>query len=438
MTTVFDMNREWDEAAARSVDLDAEAAVIGGCMIKPSILEWIDLDAEAFFDPRHRLVWEAMMALRGDRVAVDEVTVGSFLTRAGKMDAVGGAAFIAQLGLRVPTEDNTSHYADVVRENWTTRRILYVAGSAASRARTMRGEELLADLHRSLAETEPRHRSAPVTAAQAAEHELRAILAFIDRKRDGTESVGIPTDVEALDAETGGIPTGVVTVLAARTGVGKSTMVRNMARAAHSRGMGVHVLTWEDRRSTFAQRDLADEADVDVKRIRSRDLEAYEIQQLVKATDRLRERKHIVWDHAHGMRADQAVRRVRALKRDLGTRLVVFDYLQAMPSPAPRSGMKRHEQIELSLNTFAELAGQDDLAVVVVSQFGRAVEQENRRPRLSDLKDSGAIEQVGKLIIALHHAGVAGELEVLVLKNHQGPADLRVVARYEPSRSRIR
>lgn len=432
----FDMNREFDEAVQRTRDTDAEAAVIGGCMLKPSILEWLDLEPEAFFDARHQAVWRAIQALRRDRMGVDEVTVASALRASGKLDFVGGPAFIAQLGLRVPTEDNTVYYADVVRENHCTREILYRCATAASRSRSMRGEELLADMQRALAETEPHRRDQPLTAGAAAEEELRALLAFLDRQKTETVSVGIRTGVELLDQETGGIPTGVVSVLAARTGVGKSTLVRNMAQAASAQGGGAHVLTWEDRRSTFAQRDLADESGVDVKRIRSRDLEGYEVSQLIAAADRLRERKRIVWDHAHGMSAARAIRRVRAMRRELGTRLVVVDYIQLLP--APGRGMKKHEQVEANLNAFAELAGQEDLAVVVVAQLGREVEKENRRPRLSDMKDSGAIEQVGKLIIALHPTSNANEIEVLVLKNHQGPKDLLLVARYDAARSRIR
>lgn len=432
----FNMDHEFEQAVVATRDTDAEAAVIGGCIMKPSILEWLDLDSRAFFDPRHQAVWEAMQGLRHDRVGVDEVTIASALRAIGKLDAVGGAAFIAQLGLRVPTEENTVHYADIVRQNWCTRRVLYGCAEAAARSRSLRGEELLADMQRLLAEAEPTQRDQPLTAGAAAEEEIRAVLAFLDRRKAGAVSVGIRTGVELLDAETGGIPTGVVTVLAARTGVGKSTLVRNMAQACAADGGGVHVLTWEDRRSTFAQRDLADESGIDVKRIRSRDLEGYEVTQLLQAAERLRDRKRIVWDHAHGMTAARAIRRVRAMKRDLGTRLVVVDYIQLLPSPS--RGMKRHEQIEVSMNALAELAGQEDIAVVVVAQLGREVEKENRRPRLSDMKDSGAIEQVGKLIIALHQDGNPNEIELLILKNHQGPKDRQVVARYDAARSRIR
>jgi replicative DNA helicase len=417
-------------------DRQVEQAVLGGCIVKPDLIDTLDLDREAFASTRHRSIWDAMLAVRRDGGKVDELTIASALRKAKLLDDVGGELYIAEVTLRVPTVANVITYAEILREHAITRRVLALAQSVPDRLESgLTGEDLLSDIQRALSEIDARPRELPVTLGEAVVTEWREIFSFLDRAKNG-ELPGIPTGIASLDDLTGGLPRGSPIVFGARPGEGKSTLALCVARHAASLGIGVHVFTYEDRRPAYAQRQLAAHADVDVSRIRARTLDRSEITAITRAAEELKGMRQVVIEHAHGMPVSYVIRRARGQRRDLRTEMVIVDYLQLIP--APRRGLRRFEIVEENINALAELAGQDDLAVVIVSQLGRESEREGRRPRLSDFRDSGAIEAVGKLIVALHNPpdGQAGELELIVLKNHQGPRML-VHARYDAARCRI-
>jgi replicative DNA helicase len=416
-------------AMERAKNLDAEQGVLGGCFLRPEMLDWLELESEAFVDPRNRAVWDAMSALREDRIGVDELTVSAWLQRA---DRDPGLAYVAQLRLRVPTTDNVVNYAGTLREHMLNRRLLLIGSSVAGRLEGgLSGEELLADVQRAVAEAEPIRHEAGLDVGAVVAEEARAIEDYFATPG---QCVGIPTGIEQIDRNTGGVPLGVPTVIGARPGEGKSTLAMNIANHAAQKGMGTHLFTYEDRRSSWGQRELAFWTGIDVSRIRNRDLNEADRERVHIAARELRDRKNIVIEHAHGMSAQWLTRRVRGRSRDLRTKLVIVDYVQLMPG---ERGQKKHEQVEANMNALAELAGHDNLAVLVLSQLNRRVEdRDGRVPELSDFRDSGSIEQVGKLILALQQIDQQ-RLGIWVLKNHQGPR-AHVEVTYDRPRCRIR
>lgn len=433
------MDRAFDDASARSRHLDAEQAVLGGCLLDPEILGWLELDADAFFDPRSRAIWDAMQALVEARVGVDFVTLSAKLREQGKYDAVGGEAYLCQVELRCPATDNVEHYAHVLTEHLVNRRVLRIAGAVPSLIRDGEvGGELLGTLQAQLLQAEPSARETAWDITSLVRREYEQILAdWEKRAKTGHVDVGVPTGIRALDNDTGGLIVGAPTILGARPGKGKSTLCLNLANNAAQQGMGVHVFTYEDRERTFAQRQLAYGAGVDVSRIRTRDLDRHEINLLRHTAETLHHsRPRITLELAHGMSVQAIARRVRGRRRELKTKLVIVDYLQLIPAPDRR--MKRVEFVEENMHALTELAGTEDLAVLVVSQLSRECEKENRRPRMSDFRDSGAIEQDGKLILALHNPGGRDALEILVIKNHQGPGETVIEVEYDRARGRIR
>jgi replicative DNA helicase len=401
-------------ALERAKSPDAERAVIGGCFVRPEILDWLELEGEAFTDLRHRAVWEAMRSLRRDGVGVDQLTVHAFLQRAHRDP---GAPFLMELETHVTITDNVVAYASILRERMVNRRLLLIGASVASRIESgLSGEELLADVQRAVSEAEPVRTEAGLDIGAAVAEEVQSIESYFASPDAG---VGVATGIAALDRNTGGLPIGVPSVLGARPGEGKSTLAMNIANNAMQRGHGVHLFTYEDRRSSWAQRELAFHAGIDVSRIRNRDLSDADRDRVQLAARELRDRKGLVIEHAHGESAQWVVRRVRGRRRELGTKLVIVDYVQLMP-PSER-GQKKHEQVEANMNAMAELAGRDELAVLVISQLNRKMEDRDERvPQLADFRDSGSIEQVGKLILALQAISET-RLGVWVLKNHQGP-----------------
>lgn len=431
MTAIDQFSRALD----RCHNLDAEQSVLGGCFQRPAILAYLELDQGDFADPRHKCIWSALRALEQDRMPVDEIAVEDVLRRVGKLDAVGGLAYLSQLALRCPNESNTEHYARIVREHACRRRLLYLgSGIAVKVLDDLELDEVLGEVQRELTECEPRRLDTGGELGAAAEAECRATVAGLDDVAHG-KPVGIPTGVAILDALIGGLPFGVPSVVGARPGMGKSTLALNIAlHAARRGGTGVHVVTFEDPRKTFAQRLLAMESGVDVARIRARTLERTETAALAQAADALRDMTGLYVEHGHGLDARTIARRVRSRRRDLDTRLVVLDYVQRIPHPDRR--LRRHEQLDDHMNVIAELAGKEDLAVLVLSQLSRPDRGNDARPTLEDFKGSGAIEEAGKLIIGLHKAQAQGELELLVLKNHQGPK-AHVIARWDLPHCRI-
>jgi replicative DNA helicase len=426
---------DFDEALKRSANIDAEQGAIGGCFRKPAILEYLELDARDFFDPRHQCIWSAMESLKGDRLPVDELSVEDVLKRAGKLDAVGGLAYLSQLALRVPTEDATEHYARIVREHACRRRLLYLAGSIPSRVVANEElDELLGDVGRELAACEPAQRDPGGELGPAAVVECREAVAELDQVARG-KTVGVPTGVAILDEHIGGLPVGVPSVVGARPAMGKSTLALNIAlHAARRGGFGVHIVTYEDPRKTYAQRLLSMESGVDVARVAARTFDSVESAALMRASDAVRALKGLYVEHGHGLDVRTITRRVRSRRRELGTRLVILDYIQLIPHRDRR--LRQHEQIEDNMNALAELAGQEGIAVLVLSQLKRPERGEVHRPTLDDFRGSGSIEQVGKLIIGLHKAQQQGELELLVLKNHQGP-EAQIIARWDRAHCRI-
>jgi replicative DNA helicase len=442
-------------------DPNAERAVLCAAFVRPDILGWLEVGEACFFDPRHRAVWSAMAGLHRDGIVVDDLTVTAALERVGKLEAVGGEPFLGEILTAGGTAENVEHYADILHERRVRRELVLLTAELRQRAYQghEEGEELLSDLLRKAGEidTGRSHEDPTMGAAVAAEYRDA-----LDHDDGHGRHVGVPTGIDRLDRATRGIPVGIPSVLAARPSVGKSSVALAIADHASAAGHGVHVLTWEDRRSGWAQRMLGRHSGVDIASIRARELDRFQLAELGEATNRLAGRDNLAIDHAHGWTAMRAVRRARAMRRRIGTALVVVDYLQLVAADRRGGGrrQRRDQEIEDAMHAFAELAYQDNLAVLVLSQLNRDIERSEkpRRPRLSDLRESGAIEQEGKLIMALWvppvppereidhapqvgggdlDAGCTEHLRLEVLKNHQGLGRACVDLQFDKARCRI-
>ncbi len=410
----------------------AEHAILGLVLVRPDVLGWLDLRGEHFADLRCATVWEAMQALAKEGTPLDMITLEDQLRRVGRLEAVGGIAYVSKLLAEVPYSSDPAsadHWAEILHRKLVTRRVLLLCGAAEEMAqRGLDGGELLDEVLGDLGRVD---RDGPmasqdVTLADAVEDELIRIEAGYQTAREpGGPPVmaGLAIGIPDVDHQTGGIPIGTITIVAARPGVGKSSlMFQIMTHIARQTGGGAMLFTNEDRQQTIARIAIASATGVDRARLRHySELTPIDMVELRNARRDGDDRVSIV--HAHGMTGQQIARIVRAERRRKDLRVIGWDYIQNAPSPPGVE--KRHEGIEQNLAAMEKLIAEEGLACVVASQLRRADERrgENARPAMSDMKESGAIEQKAKLILALHETPdlvKRHRIEILVLKQNEG------------------
>lgn len=420
--------KRWREALTLAKNTDAEASVIGGVLLRNDVLTVLDdLDGDHFWDPRHRFVFEAIRELQAADKPIDVVMVGERLERAGRFEAVGGYAFLGELALRVPTPDNVEHYKGVVREHAITRKVLGVSSEAPEFATDgLVGEDLLDRMLKRLGDVERSTVGSDlVTIGSVVAEEDDAIERWINEP-DSRDLPRLPWRVRALDEETGGVPIGLVTVLGARPGVGKSTLLLNFAMRREPDEPGLLFTNEDDPREDMAVKFIAWEARIDSRRIRERDLSSHEREVVRRARASIEARlSHVRLVRAAGMTSKEMRRIAVADKRKRGTRWVGIDYLQNMPREA---NTKITYAIRADMQRFQVTALEERLAWIVCSQISREAAKEKdqqgkaRRPALYDFRDSGAIEECGKQILAVHPNPEKpdDQLEVVNLKNVRG------------------
>lgn len=426
----LDDARRWREVLAGARNTDAEESVLGGVILHNEALVVLDdLTTGDFWDPRNAFVYAAMRNLEARGQPVDVVMLEEQLARDGKLDAVGGVARLGELALRVPTVDNVEWYKDVVREHSVTRQVLEAASEVpgyVSGGLVHSGSDLLDEVVARFARIERASlQSEMLTIASVVEAEDDAIEKWI-AEPESRNLPRLPWRIKALDDETGGVPIGLVTVLGARPGVGKTTMLINFAMRRELDEPGIVFTNEDDPREDLASKFIAWEAQLDSRRVRERDLSTYEHELRRRARASIKARlPNVRLVRAAGMTSKEMVRIAVADQRKRGTRWVAVDYLQNMPREA---NTKITYAIRADMQRFQVAALEHRLAWMVCSQISRESAKEKdqqgkvRRPALYDFRDSGAIEECGKLILALHPNPEKpdDQVEVVNLKNVRG------------------
>jgi replicative DNA helicase len=433
----------WREAMDSARNTDAEASILGGILIRNEVLsDLVDLCADDFYDPRHHAVYSAILELESAGKPIDVVTLGERLEQHGKLDAIGGYAFMGDLAAFVPTPDNVVHYARIVREHRITRDVLaacsyapgYVAGDRA--AGSTRGEDLLNEVLGELERIErPRLDRSLLTAASAVGAHFEAIERWF-ADPDSRITPSLPWRIRTLDEATGGVPIGRVTTLGARTGVGKSTLLVNFLMRRELDEPGI-VFSNEDDADELAVQMLAWESKVDSRRIRERNLCGAERDLVERAHRVIQQRLHhvrIVMEPS--ITFAEAWRMIGSDVRRRGVRWAALDYLQNVPRVGDSAAISRaiSSDMQLSQRRTLELG----VAFLVVSQLNRAAMGDGKkatRPHLQNFSDSTGIENCSKCVIALHRdpQRPSNVLEAGILKNKRGESgpgywkDLEVV-----------
>ncbi|KGQ22370.1 replicative DNA helicase [Thermus filiformis] len=413
-------------------NLEAEQSVLGSILLDSEVLDELEgllPTPEAFYQEAHRKIFAAMQALRARHLPVDLVTLSEELNRRGELEAVGGLSYLIALQESTPTAAYAEHYARIVAEKWALRRLIQAAGEAMRLAYEEAGslDEILDQAGRkvlevALTKTEEEGRPLRELVHETFEH----IEALFQNKG---EVSGVRTGFKELDALIGTLSPGSLNIIAARPAMGKTAFALTIAQhAALKDGVPVAIYSLEMPASQLVLRMLCSEARIDMNRVRQGALSDRDFTRLVDVAGRLSEAPIFI-DDSPDLTLMELRARARRLKAREKIGLVVIDYLQLISSPSGKNGENRQQEIAAISRGLKGLARELSVPVLALSQLSRAVESRpNKRPMLSDLRESGSLEQDADLVMFIYrdeyynpHSEKAGVAEIIVGKQRNGP-----------------
>jgi replicative DNA helicase len=412
-------------------NLEAEQAVLGAVLWHNdavySALEKVN--ADEFYSPAHRKIFAAMVRLATTSVPIDELTIAEALTRDGVLKEVGGAAYLAELSGTVASAGNIQHHAQIVHEKYVLRQLL--AASQEISTSCSEGVDSAADL---LDEAQKRLFSLAESQVTGGFRGMNPLVkeAFknIEVMHDrGNELLGVATGFDGLDRKLLGLQRSDLIVLAARPAMGKTAFALNIAANAAIRyGARVGLFSLEMSSLQLTLRMLCAEAQVDAQLMRSGRLHEEYWQQITNAAGRLSEAR-IYIDDAPTLTPMQMRARARRMKAEHGCDLVIVDYLQLMHV----AGKVERRDLEIGeiSRSLKALAKELDVPVLALAQLSRRVEERKDGPKLSDLRESGAIEQDADIVLFLHRdpdkaheEDEAWPTEIQIGKHRNGPVGM--------------
>jgi replicative DNA helicase len=408
-------------------DLAAEQSVLGGMLIsKDAIADVIEiLRGNDFYRPAHEIIYEAVLELYGHGEPVDPVTVAAELTKRGEIAKIGGAPYLHTLMSAVPTAANANYYAKIVREQSILRKLIEAGTKVVQLGYASEGEVDDA-VDKAQAEV------FAVTERRASEDYVKLntllpeALDQIEAISRGSVVEGVMTGFKELDILTNGLHPSNMIVLAARPAMGKSTLGLDIARQAAILDKATTVIfSLEMSRSEITMRMLSAEARVPLNSIRSGQLSDEDWSRLARRMGEISEAPLFI-DDSPNLSMMEIRAKARRLKQRHDLKLIIIDYLQLMTSG------KRVENRQQEVSEFSRqlklLAKELEIPVIAISQLNRSPEQRSdKRPMLSDLRESGSIEQDADVVILLHRDDVydsqnrPGEADLMVAKHRNGP-----------------
>jgi replicative DNA helicase len=411
-------------------NLDAEESVLGAMMLSPGAIGAVSeiLDASDFYRESHGAIYRAALGLYAKGEPVDAITLVDELDERGELEHVGGKVRIHELAALVPATANAAHYAKIVREMATLRGLIRAGSEIATLGvdrpgETIdlvdRAEQIVFELSQSRVTTEFTH------IEQLLKESFERITALYEA---GEEMTGVPSGFRDLDRTTSGFQPGNLIIIAARPSMGKSALGLCMAaNIAVRHGLPVAIFTLEMSKGEVTQRLMCSEAKVESQRLRTGRLAADDWPRLTAACDKLAKAPIFVDDTGsiNMMEIRSKARRLKSQNPNLG--LIVIDYLQLMTSGV--NAENRVQEVSQISRNLKVLARDLDVPIIALSQLSRAVEQRHdKRPILSDLRESGSIEQDADLVIFLYRdeyyneeSDQQGLAEVIVAKHRNGP-----------------
>ena len=432
-------------------DLSAERAVLGALLFEPSLLPSVAeiLLPEDFALPPHAEIFSAMLALDLSHRPIDLLTLAEELKTRGKLTAIGGPAYLTSLDAGVPFAHNAAQYAKIVKEKATRRNLAHVAKEIFQLASQNTGEldAIIDEAERKLFYVSDKRRMGDLVPMGEL---MDSALALLERMRKSDTGVtGLSTGFLDLDSLLTGFHPGELIVIAARPGIGKTSLAMNMALSvARKENRAVGIFSLEMPSLQLLTRLLATTARVDVKKLRGGRLNANDEAKLQDAAAELFQVKLYIDDTGALSSFDLRAKARRLKAKEPSLALLVVDYLQLMH----QRGRVENRQLEVAeiSRSLKQLAKELDVPVVALSQLSRKVEErKGGRPMLSDLRESGAIEQDADVVMFIHREEESEDsknrsnipMELIVAKQRNGPigsVDLVFISEYTRFESRAR
>ena len=431
---------EPDEAAANEAfagarrlpqDLEAEQSVLGGLLLAPEKFAEIEgrLDRDDFFNPGYGLIFQAMLNLHNHEKPIDIVLLRDEMKREGTLEKVGGAVALAALADVVPTGVNVEYYAQLVRGKALQRRLAHAATEILERATDPAGgeaHELIDAAEAAIFQVAERNVSNEPQAMRQVMNETFARMEKMAGSQIAPDSV--MTGYYELDQMLTGFHGGELIIVAGRPSMGKSTFALNIARrVAVDHQQGVLIFSLEMTAVNIAGNILAAEAHMEAQKMRQAKLSNAEFEKLGVSAGKLSEARLYI-DDASVLSIAEMRGKARRMKQRHDISLVVVDYLQLMQASSRSAQRSREQEVAEISRGLKALAKELNIPVIALSQLSRkTTDRSDSRPVMSDLRESGAIEQDADVILLLHRPDYynkddhPGEAEVIIAKQRNGP-----------------
>jgi replicative DNA helicase len=416
-------------------DLLAEQSAIGGMLLsKDAVADVVEVVRGAdFYIPKHELIFEAILNLYSHGEPTDVIAVTDELTKAGEIVRAGGAEYLHTLTSLVPTAANAGFYSSIVAEKAVLRRLVEAGTRIVQMGYASEGEVVdlvnnaQAEIYGVTGSVEVEDYVPLAEAVTSAIDEIEAAAG-----RDG-QMTGVPTGFAELDKLTNGLHPGQLIIIAARPAIGKSTLALDFARAASiHHDLPAIVFSLEMGRSEIAMRLLSAEASVPLQSMRKGTVHSSDWTTIAQTRGRINDAPLYV-DDSPNMTLVEIRAKCRRLKQKVGLKLVVIDYLQLMTSG--KKVESRQQEVSEFSRALKLLAKEIGVPVIALSQLNRGPEQRSdKKPALSDLRESGSLEQDADMVILLHRESAyekdsprAGEADLIIAKHRNGPTDTLTV-----------
>lgn len=425
-------NKRIDELKVPPQAIEAEQAVLGGLMLSPESINHLGdllIDAD-FYLQAHRVIYKAIIELAGKQQPYDAITIGEWLQANNLANQVGGTEYLVDLVSQTPSAANIKAWAEIVREKSILRQLIEAGTDIVNNGFVPDGREikqLLAEAEQSvfkIAEQGARAKKSFVAMKDAAKDAYEQIIKRFDNQ--GSLS-GLPSGFSELDKMTSGLQNQDLIILAARPAMGKTTLALNIAEyAAMKTKKAVAVYSMEMSSAQLAQRLLSSIGRINANNLRSGELADEDWSRLTSAIKMLTDTKIFI-DDTPALSPHELAFRARRLKREHDLGLIVVDYLQLMQVP----GNKENRATEISeiSRSLKALAKELDIPIIALSQLNRGLESRtDKRPIMSDLRESGGIEQDADIILFIYrdeyynkeNSPDKGLAEIIVSKHRNG------------------
>ena len=415
--------------------LEAERGVLGCLLLDPAeniglTLEKLKKGKESFYDLRHQELFDELVQMYDEEVGIDLLTVRQRLKDKNKLDSIGGMELLLSLQEATPSPLNLPYYLDIVKEKYTLRRMVQVCSSVVER---VYDPEQSADVESLMDEVEKDIMGVTEDASDNVDKGMKELvhdaIAQIEKfHQQAGETTGVPTGFPDLDKMTTGLHGSEMIVIAARPSMGKTSLAMNIAEhVAMDKNMPVGVFSLEMSAESLVLRMLCSRAKVNLRNVREGFLAERDFPKLTTAASKMAKTPLVIDDTA-GLSILQLRAKARRMWQQHGIKLFVIDYLQLLKSTAARADNRQQEIADIS-NGIKALAKELNVPVIVLAQLNRELEkrESGAAPKLSDLRESGAIEQDADLVGMLYRPKIDTEDDGAEAGDHEGvPVNLLI------------